>query len=57
MKNLINVLEIIAAAISFVSFVFVAWVFLSWLNVAFNNCSPETIKNIWDWNFFVILCP
>ena len=53
MKNLINVVEFIATAISLA---FIAWVLLSWLNVAFNNCSPETIKNIWDWNFFVILC-
>lgn len=30
------------------------WVFISWLNVAFNNCSPETIGNIWSWNFFVV---
>lgn len=28
------------------------WIFVSWLNVGFNNQSPETIKNIWDWNFF-----
>lgn len=28
------------------------WVFISWLNVAFNNSSPETICNIWSWNFF-----
>lgn len=32
------------------------WVFISWLNVAFNNCSPETIENIWSWNFFTVMC-
>ena len=28
------------------------WIFISWLNVGFNNQSPETVQNIWAWNFF-----
>ena len=30
------------------------WMVISWLNVGFNNY-PNTIKNIWDWNFFVVV--
>ena len=30
------------------------WVFASWLNVGFNNQSPETVQNIWAWNFFKV---
>lgn len=40
---------IIAALISFD-----IWVVISWLNVGFNNASPETINNIWTWNFFQV---
>lgn len=31
------------------------WMVISWLNVGFNNSSPETIQNIWSWNFFVVV--
>lgn len=30
------------------------WLVASWLNVAFNNCCPETVGNIWSWNFFTV---
>ena len=31
------------------------WMVISWLNVGFNNSDSNTIKNIWDWNFFVVV--
>lgn len=37
-------------------FIFViVWFFASWLNVVMNNSDPETIKNIWDFNFFKVI--
>lgn len=33
----------------------IVWFFASWLNVVMNNSDPETIKNIWDFNFFKVI--
>ncbi len=33
------------------------WVIISYFNVVLNNLSPETVNNIWDWNFFKVLFP
>ena len=30
------------------------WIFVSWVNVAMNNTSPDTIANIWSFNFFKV---
>lgn len=54
MKKMIKILK---AIISILSIAFIAWCFISWMNVAFNNSSPETVKNIWEWNLFVVTLP
>lgn len=48
------ILETMKAFLMTVMVMFIAWVFISWLNVVFNNSSPETIQNIWSWNFFKV---
>lgn len=51
--SLISLIKLIAIA-TFI--IFDIWVLISIFNVGFNNCSPEAIKNIWSWNFFVVFC-
>ena len=52
MKNI--VLETLKAFLMTMMIMFIVWIFASWLNVGFNNSSPETIQNIWSWNFFKV---
>ncbi len=47
-------LETLKAFLMTMMVMFIVWVFISWLNVGFNNSSPETIQNIWSWNFFKV---
>lgn len=49
------VLETLKAFMMTIMIMIIVWVFISWLNVVFNNISPETIQNIWSWNFFKLL--
>ena len=48
------VLKTLKAFMMTMMVMFIVWVFISWLNVGFNNSSPETIQNIWSWNFFKV---
>lgn len=48
------VLETLKAFMMTIMVMFIAWAFISWLNIGFNNSSPETIQNIWSWNFFKV---
>ena len=49
------ILETMKAFLMTVMVMFIVWIFISWLNVGFNNQSPETIQNIWSWNFFTVM--
>lgn len=51
-RKAFSILSLIKIIIIAAIVAFDIWVFISWLNVGFNNCSPETVKNIWSWNFF-----
>ena len=53
-SNLHIVLETLKAFLMTVMVIFIVWMIISWLNVGFNNQSPETIQNIWSWNFFKV---
>ena len=48
------ILDTLKAFLMTVMVMFIVWLFISWLNVGFNNQSPETIQNIWSWNFFKV---
>lgn len=56
-RNFIIGFRLLGLVLSFISVLFLAWVFISYFNVVFNNLSPETISNIWDWNFFKVMFP
>lgn len=43
--------------IVFICVLFLCWIFLSWVNVVQSTRTPETIKFMWDWNFFKVFFP
>lgn len=50
-----RIARIISFSVFFVSLAFLIWVMASWVNVYSNTMSPETVQNIWDFNFFKVL--
>ena len=48
------ILDTLKAFLMTVMVIFIIWMIISWLNVGFNNSNPETIQNIWSWNFFKV---
>ena len=50
-----RIVRILLFSVFFVSLAFLIWVMASWVNVYSNTMSPETVKNIWDFNFFKVL--
>lgn len=50
-----RIARIISFSVFFVSLAFLVWVMASWVNVYSNTMSPETVQNIWDFNFFKVL--
>ena len=56
-RNIIISFRLFYLLLMVVSIAFIGWVTISYFNVICNNLSPETISNIWDWNFFKVLFP
>jgi len=56
-RNIIISFRLFYLLLMVVSIAFIGWVIISYFNVICNNLSPETISNIWDWNFFKVLFP
>ena len=50
-----RIVRILSFFVFFVSLAFFIWVMASWVNVYSNTMSPETVQNIWDFNFFKVL--
>lgn len=50
-----RIVRILSFSVFFVSLAFLIWVMASWVNVYSNTMSPETVQNIWDFNFFKVL--
>lgn len=50
-----RIARIISFSVFFVSLAFLIWVMASWVNVYSNTMLPETVQNIWDFNFFKVL--
>lgn len=50
-----RIVRILSFFVFFVSLAFLIWVMASWVNVYSNTMSPETVQNIWDFNFFKVL--
>lgn len=48
-KLIINLFQVIFFGICTLASI---WICLSVLNVGFNSGDPDTVKNIWEWNFF-----
>lgn len=54
-RNLIIFSRLAFLFLVFISLLTMCWMVISFFNVVNNNISPESVKNIWDWNFFKVI--
>lgn len=56
-RDIIIATRLLGLLLTVVCAIGLGWVIISYFNVVVNNLSPETVSNIWDWNFFKVLFP
>lgn len=56
-RDIIIATRLLGLLLTVVCAIGLGWVIISYFNVVVNNLSPETVSNIWDWNFFEVLFP
>lgn len=56
-RNLIIFGRLLGLFFTFISLLVIGWMIISFFNVLNNNISPETVSNIWNWNFFKVVFP